>query len=148
MLTLMMMVRDRTGVAEAIRALSRRAPARLIEHFVDRYFDELPADRSPGALDAMRLLDQIAMGGASFPAPLFMFRKILFTLDGVLRDVAGADVRIDTVMAREFVTRWLSSFGLFHAPLGLRDFVTVGASRVRFSLRGISAPLWRRGPNP
>ena len=126
MLTLMMMVRDRAGVAQAIRALSRRAPGRIIERFVDRYFDALPTDQSPGALDAMRLLDQIAMGGATFPAPLFMFRKILFTLDGVLHDVVGSDVRIDNVMAREFITRWLASFGLFHTPLELRDFVKVG----------------------
>jgi ubiquinone biosynthesis protein len=141
MLTLMMMVRDRAAVAKAIRALSRRAPAGMIEQFVDRYFDGLPAEHSPGALDAMRLLDRIAMGGASFPAPLFLFRKILFTLDGVLHDVADDDVRIDTVMAREFLTRWLASFGLFHAPLGLRDFLALGLSRVGFSLRGPSGPL-------
>src|SRR5581483_2641054 len=127
MLTLQVMVRDRAGAAKTIRALSRRAPGRVIEHFVDRYFDALPQDESPGALDAMRLLDQIALGGATFPAPLFLFRKILFTLDGVLHDVVGNDVRIDTVMAREYITRWLSSFGLFHAPLELRDFVTIGA---------------------
>ena len=73
----------------------------------------------------MRLLDRIALEGVSFPAALFMFRKILFTLDGVLRDVAGEDVRIDRVMAREFLTRWLASFGLFHAPLAWADLARV-----------------------
>jgi predicted unusual protein kinase regulating ubiquinone biosynthesis (AarF/ABC1/UbiB family) len=137
MLTLMMMVRDRKGVMEAIRALSRRAPEQVIERFVDEYFAKLPGDASPGALDAMRLLDRIALGGVTFPGALFIFRKVLFTLDGVLRDVAGEDVRIDTVMAREFLTRWLASFGFFYAPLRLRDFVDVAASRVKRRLAGV-----------
>ena len=128
LLTLMMMVRNRAGVVQAIHALSRRAPAQLIERCVEHFFDEFPPDRALGALDAMRLLDRIALEGASFPAALFMFRKILFTLDGVLRDVAGEDVRIDTIMAREYLTRWLSSFGLFHAPMAIMDFVRVGTA--------------------
>jgi ubiquinone biosynthesis protein len=84
----------------------------------------------------MRLLDRIALAGVSFPAALFMFRKILFTLDGVLRDVAGEDVRINTIMAREYLTRWISSCGLFHAPLELKDFVTVAGAWTR---RGIES---------
>ena len=128
LLTLMTMARHRAGVVEAIHALSRRAPARLIERSVGHFFDEFPADRAPGALDAMRLLDRLALEGVSFPPALFMFRKILFTLDGVLRDVAGEDVRIDRVMAREFLTRWLASFGLFHAPLRVKDYVTAGSA--------------------
>ena len=69
----------------------------------------------------MRLLDNMALAGVRFPAPLFLFRKIVFTLDGVLRDVNESEVRIDDVIAREYVTRCISSLGIFHAPLTLED---------------------------
>jgi len=70
----------------------------------------------------MRLLDDIALAGVHFPASLFFFRKSIFTLDGVLQDIAGKDVRIDYILGREFVTRCLASFGMLHAPLQIRDF--------------------------
>jgi hypothetical protein len=56
---------------------------------------------------------------------LYIFRKSVFTLDGVLQDVAGANIRIDYVIVREFLTRCLGSFGLFHAPLQFKDFAAV-----------------------
>jgi hypothetical protein len=34
-------------------------------------------------------------------------------------------VRIDSVITREFLTRWISSFGLFHSPLEVRDLAAV-----------------------
>ena len=73
----------------------------------------------------MRLLDEIALAGVHLPASLFFFRKSVFTLDGVLQDIAGRDIRIDYVIGREFLTRWLASVGFFHAPLRLKDFATV-----------------------
>ena len=30
---------------------------------------------------------------------------------------------MDQVIAREFLTRWIASFGLFHAPLRSEDFL-------------------------
>ena len=76
-------------------------------------------------LDAMRLLDRIALQGVHFAAPLFLFRKSLFTLDGVIHHLAGSDVRIDRAMVRYFLTRWAASLGLFYSPLTLRDFLSV-----------------------
>jgi hypothetical protein len=73
----------------------------------------------------MMLLDEIALEGVRFPSALFLFRKVLFTLDGVLHDVAGCDVRIDEVILREFLARAVASFGLFHAPLKSADFITI-----------------------
>jgi hypothetical protein len=89
------------------------------------FFQALPAGRSPGVLDAMRLLDEIALQGVHFAAPLFLFRKSLFTLDGVLNDIAGREVRMDEVIVRHFLTRWAASFGLFYSPLTLQDFLSV-----------------------
>ena len=98
---------------------------------VNRFFEELPPGYSPGTLDAMRLLDTIALEGVRFPPALFLFRKSIFTLDGVLYDVAGPDVRIDQVLARDYLTRWISSFGLFRAPLEAADVASVEWSAVR-----------------
>ena len=129
LLVVMTILRNPAGVRDAIRALStfpgRRDRERLIDAHVDGFFSHLPAGRSPGTLDAMRLLDEIALAGVHFPTSLFFFRKSVFTLDGVLQDIAGTDIRIDYVILREFLTRCLGSFGMFHAPLQLKDFAAV-----------------------
>lgn len=118
------------GVKQAIRRLRRpgrgaRRAERVIGRAVDRFFAELPAGHVPGVLDAMRLLDGIALEGVSFAAPLFLFRKSLFTLDGVLQDVAGREVRMDHAIVRNFLTRWAASLGLFSAPLRIRDLLSL-----------------------
>lgn len=74
----------------------------------------------------MLLLDDIALEGVHFPASLFMFRKIVFTLDGVLHDISDSEIRMDSVITREFLTRWIASFGWFHAPLATADLVKWG----------------------
>ena len=131
LLCVMMALRNQDGVRQAIRDLALSADHRnhahlgAIEASVRTFFEQLPADASPGTLDAMRLLDRIALEGVHFPPPLFLFRKIVLTLDGVIYDVAGPDVRIDEVIAREFLTRCASSLGLFHAPLQWKDFAAV-----------------------
>ncbi len=126
MLAVMTLLRKPSGVSEAIWGLSRRdrrgqKTERLIARHVNRFFAEYPAGRSPGVLDAMILLDDLGLKGVRFPAALFMFRKVLFTLDGVLQDIAGPSIRIDEVIAREFLTRFVASFGTFHDPLKIRD---------------------------
>lgn len=118
------------GVKETVRALRRRGhrgrdSARAIDREVDRFFAELPRGHVCGVLDTMRLLDRIALEGVAFDAPLFLFRKSLFTLDGVLHDVAGEEVRIDYAMLRNFATRWAASLGLFISPLGVRDLLSM-----------------------
>jgi len=147
MLVLMMSLRNRSGVREAICALSasdrwpRREREQLIDQAVEQFFDSHPPDRSPGTLDAMRLLDRIALDGVHFPPALFLFRKVLFTLDGVLLDVAGPDVRIDHVIAREFVTRGIASFGLFLAPLSMKDLAALEWNALLYPVRACTQGL-------
>jgi hypothetical protein len=136
-----MTLRNREGVRQAIRDLSLGADRRNEAHFpaIDRciasFFEQAPADASSGTLDAMRLLDRIALEGVHLPPPLFLFRKIVLTLEGVLYDVAGPDVRIDEVIAREFLTRCAASLGLFHAPLAWKDFVTIPWNALLYPVR-------------
>ena len=141
LLTVMMILRDPEGVRQAIRALSliadRRNRARLarIDRTVAGFFDQLPPDTASGMLDAMRLLDRIALDGVHLPPPLFLFRKIVLTLEGVLYDIAGKEVRIDEIIAREFLTRAASSLGLFHAPLEWQDLAALTRDAVLYPLR-------------
>ncbi len=124
LLVLMTIFRNPDGVIDAVAGLGRGS-SRLIRRGVSRFFAAMPDSYSPGTLDAMRLLDDLALDGVRFPTALFLFRKMLFTLDGVLHDVAAAEVRMDSVITRDFLTRWAASFGLFHAPLHLKDVATV-----------------------
>ncbi|HJT86387.1 MAG TPA: AarF/UbiB family protein [Bryobacteraceae bacterium] len=138
LLALMMMLRNPDGVTRAIVALSRprgeRQERRILRRVAD-FFGQLPRGASPSTLDAMILLDDLAIEGIRFPAPLFLFRKMLFTLDGVLEDIAGPDLRMDQIIARDFLTRWLSSFGLFYSPLTLADFAAIEWQALLYPLR-------------
>jgi len=138
LLALMTILRKPAGVCAALEALSRRDqdPGRpeLIRQHVTRLF-ERPGKDSPGVLDAMMLLDELALDGVRFPAGLFLFRKVLFTLDAVLHDVAGHDVPIDQVIIREFLARALASFGLFHAPLHSRDLLAIQREALTYPVR-------------
>lgn len=131
LLAVMMILRSPQGVARAIQSLAqpprtgRRKMNAAIERATRRYFRRLPPGHAPGALDAMMLLDLLALEGVRFPPSLFLFRKVVFTLDGVLHDVAGPGMRLDQIIAREFLTRWAASFGLFHAPLAMNDFLSL-----------------------
>lgn len=123
LLALMMVLRNAEGVERAATALAQWKTGGLVGRHVKRFFAALDPGRRPGVLEAMRLLDGMALEGVRFPAPLFLFRKIVFTLDGVLQDINESPVRIDEVIAREFLTRCVASLGWFHSPLQLSDFV-------------------------
>ena len=144
LLAAMAATENRDGVREAIRGLCRpgrrgRTTDRIVDRAVDGFFERTPAGHVPGVLDAMRLLDQIALQGVRLAAPLFLFRKSLFTLDGVLRDVAGSDVRMDLAMMRHFLTRWAASFGLFYSPLRAGDLLSLEWNALMYPARA-----WRR----
>jgi ubiquinone biosynthesis protein len=138
-LIIMMTFRDSAGVLAAVLALSRSATVPresaedIIRRSVKEFFRNLPHVASLGAIDAMRLLDRIGLEGVRFPASLVLIRKVLFTLDGVLRDVAGEDVRLDTVVAREFVARWFKQLGWLPAPFQLADLIAVERSAFRYA---------------
>ena len=88
----------------------------------------------------MLLLDEIALAGVRFPANLAMFQKALFTLDGVLHDIAGSEVSVSYLIVRDFVIRLLVSFGLDHPPLSVCDLMAVERSGLLYPSRlGLSA---------
>jgi len=141
MLVLMLMLHDADGVSSAImrlrlhRGSNDAEEERIIRDHTRRFLDALPLFNLPGAMDAMRLLDEIALEGVRFPAALLMFRKASFTLDGVLEDVAGSSVRMDTVITRYALEHWLKTGAALWMLLSPRDWVALDWSLVTYLFR-------------
>ena len=140
-LALMIGLRDAAAVCTEIEALSlgedRRDAALLdfVRGYVMRFIDELPLSQLPGSMDAMRLLDRLALQGVRFPAALLMFRKVLFTLDGILHEIGAPNVHMDLVIARHMATRWMRNWWSFGSPLYLMDWVAVQYSALLYGAR-------------
>jgi len=159
LLVLMMVLRDANGMSQAIEELCQPFPARDrmrargIRKNVERLLDELPLTQVPGPMDAMRLLDEIALEGTRFPAALLMFRKASFTLEGVVEDIAGSGVRLDSLMARHALANWKNTVvGLF-SLLSARDWLALDWSALtyttRLSARALLRPwCWLPGLSP
>lgn len=127
---LMLALRNSEGVCEHIQALSRsrrrvRKQGAIIEDTVREFVEQMPLQRFPRPLDATSLLQAIAYKGVRLPAPLLMLRKVLFTLDGILHEVAGAEVNVQFVMAARLLRNWMSGWGNFGSPLSFRDWLLV-----------------------
>ncbi|HBY59565.1 MAG TPA: hypothetical protein DEH78_07060, partial [Solibacterales bacterium] len=136
-LIMAMIFRDQGGVLDAILALShssgRADPATgaIVDREVKAFFASLPFVASLTTMDAMRLLELVGVAGVRFPASLVMVRKVLFTLDGVLHDVIGGEVRLDNVISREFVARFAKPS--LPPPFGWTDYLAVQLSAFRYA---------------
>jgi ubiquinone biosynthesis protein len=150
LMVMMMALRDADGLVSAIAELCQVRPAYereemgIIRAHVERRLDELTLTQLPGPLNAMMLLDEIAMEGIRFPAALLMFRKAFFTLEGVMEDVAGTHVRLDTVMARYALAHWEDAIGSLLALFTLRDWAAVDWSALTLTSRLLTIELRRR----
>lgn len=89
-------LRDPVGACTEILALSQHhirissRRGKMISDAVKKFIDELRVAHMPSMVDVMRLLESIAMKGVRFPASLIMLSKVLFTLEGILRDISGS----------------------------------------------------------
>ncbi|WP_419660386.1 AarF/UbiB family protein [Desulfosarcina variabilis] len=85
--------KDLTGMVNAIRALTAGAsqptlmPRRQLRDLVLGWMHEPANERLPLIKQAFRLLEFLSMEGLVFPADLMLFRKAIFTLEGVLHDL-------------------------------------------------------------
>jgi ubiquinone biosynthesis protein len=151
MLVLMMTLRDADGVVRAIgrllhRGADDRAHRYIIRERVTRMLDRLPLFQLPGAMDAMQLLDEIALEGIRFPAALLMFRKAFFTLEGVLEDIAGPGMRMDSAIARYAAEHWMDTGAALLSLLSPSNWVAINWSALTFvsrlCVRALARP-WR-----
>jgi predicted unusual protein kinase regulating ubiquinone biosynthesis (AarF/ABC1/UbiB family) len=145
LLFLMVTLRDPVGASNEILALSQHRirsdspQARKVRESVVTFIDELPVRRLPSGADAMKLLERIAVKGVTFPGPLVMLSKVMFTLDGILNDIAGSDTGMGFTIARHVAQRWLSDRAAFRSPLMTRDWITLQCSALLYTGR-----LWLR----
>jgi ubiquinone biosynthesis protein len=132
---------DQPGVCAAIEALSSggkksgAAQARMISEQVRQFFAEQPLPRWPQAVDVMNLLERIAWQGIRLPSNLIMLRKVVFTLDGILHELAGANAAMELVIASRLLQRWLKSPTNVGWPLSLRDWFAVYRSALLYGSR-------------
>jgi ubiquinone biosynthesis protein len=141
LLVLMTMLRDPDGIWKAIeqlrlhRAADDRAQAGAVRACVSRFLGTLSLLHAPGPMDALHLLDSVAREGIRFPAPLIMFRKAAFTLDGVVEDVAGAAVRMDSVLGRYAMRHWAAAGVTLWSLLSPRDWIALEWSALTLAAR-------------
>lgn len=141
MLVLMMMLRDADGLCQAVERLRQRhltddeAQKVAVRAHVNRFLDALPLFEVPGPMVAMRLLDEIAVEGIQFPAALLMFRKASFTLDGVLEDIAGSSVRMDSAITRYALAHWGATGTALVSLLSPGDWAALEWSALTFTSR-------------
>jgi ubiquinone biosynthesis protein len=149
MLVLMAMLRDADGMISAIERLRLRGPAEdrqqasVIRECVTSMLDGLPLSRIPGPMDAMRVLDEVALNGMRFPAGLLMFRKAWFTLEGILEDISKSGVRMDSVIARYALAHWASTGATLFSMLSPRDLLTLDWSTLTLASRFSKQALFR-----
>lgn len=146
LLFLMVSLRDPVGASREVSALSQRhiktgSPHdRMIRGAVTRFLDELPVKHVPSPVDAMRLLERLAMKNIKFPGALIMLSKVLFTLDGILHDIGGSDSGMGLTIARDVARHWISDRKAFRSPLRTADWMTLQCSALLLGSR-----LWLRG---
>jgi ubiquinone biosynthesis protein len=141
LLVLMLMLRDAGGMTKAIAELcpgkigEDRAQMEHIRAAVEHLLERLPLAKLPGPMEALRLLDQIAMDGIRFSASLLMFRKAAFTLEGVVEDTAGSRIRLDTLFADYAVAHWKETIASLFLLFSPRDWLAVDWSALTFGSR-------------
>jgi ubiquinone biosynthesis protein len=143
LLFLMVTLRDPVGTCNQVLALSQQhirttSPrGRMIAEFVTHFLGELPVVRLPSGVDAMLLLERLAMKGVKFPGPLIMMSKVMFTLDGILADIGGSDsgLGFGVTIARHVAQHWISNRKEFRSPLKTRDWATLQCSALLYTGR-------------
>jgi ubiquinone biosynthesis protein len=149
LLILMMILRDADAMVKAIKDLcqlstsGKREPEQIIRRHVERVLDELPLTKLPGPMDAMRLLDDIALDGVRFPAALLMFRKASFTLEGVVEDITGSRVRLDSLVAGYVMAHWKESVAGLLSLFSPGDWLALDWSALTFTSRVCARALLR-----
>ena len=144
LLFLMVALRDPVGTCNEIVALSQqqiRSASQLrkrVYETVRSFLDELPL--RPSSVDAMQLLERVALEGVRFPGALIMLSKVMFTLDGILGDVGGDSSSMGLTIARHVAQHWIRNRKAFRSPLKTQDWITLQCSALLYGSR-----LWLRG---
>ncbi|HEY3930435.1 MAG TPA: AarF/UbiB family protein [Candidatus Koribacter sp.] len=129
-------LRNPAAAAAHIAALSEHRLSsqeqEAIRRTANEFMDALPLAALPRAVDAMGLLEQVALTGIRFPSSLIMFSKVLFTLDGILDDIRGNGATTEFTIARYLFQRWMRQPLSLGVPLSVRDWIGVECSALLY----------------
>jgi ubiquinone biosynthesis protein len=78
--------RDSQRIADAMTRLASSAPTANMDSVLRRWVAQHDDRPLPRFTDMLQLTDDLAMSGVRFPHRLMLFRKAVFTLDGVVND--------------------------------------------------------------
>ncbi|MGB8011600.1 MAG: AarF/UbiB family protein [Terriglobales bacterium] len=146
LLFLMVTLRDPVGTCNEVLALTQQhirnasPKGRMVAEFVTRFLGQLPVARVSSGVDAMLLLERLAMQGIKFPGPLIMLSKVMFTLDGILGDIGASGTGMGFTIARHVAEHWIRNRKEFRSPLKTRDWITLQCSALLYTSR-----LWLKG---
>jgi hypothetical protein len=76
----------------------------------------------------MNLLEQIAFDGIRLSTSLVMFRKALFTLDGILHDIGAPEFSIESVIGKHILQNGLTNWKSLGLPLSFGDWMVLQCS--------------------
>jgi len=145
LLILMVGLRDPGGALNEVLALAqqnirRSSPrGRMIAAAITGFLDEMPLAPMSTGVDAMRLLEHIALKDVKFPEALIMLSKVMFTLDGILDDIGGSGPCMGLTIARHLAQHWFSDRKAFRLPLMASDYIRLQCSALLYPSR-----LWMR----
>ena len=133
LLFLMVLLRDPAGIFDEIAALSLQQPMpaakqRRARQIIGSFVDALPLWRMPDSMDAMSLLQRLAFEVVRLPGSLILLRKVMFTLEGIVADIVGTELAMDTILVRSLFWQWLTRKLPVGAPLAPSDWLRVQAS--------------------
>jgi hypothetical protein len=80
----------------------------------------------------MNLIEQIAYEGIRLPTSLVMFRKALFTLEGILHDIGAPQFSIESIVGRHILLNWLTKWKGVGLPLSVSDWISLQCSALLF----------------
>jgi ubiquinone biosynthesis protein len=141
LLFLMVSLRDPVGTSNEIVTLSQprirmtSTRGRKVRETASKFLDELPPSQMPSGADAMRLLERVAINGVKFPSSLIMLSKVMFTLEGILGDIVGADTGMGFTLARHVAQHWIANRSAFRSPLMTRDWFALQCSALLYTSR-------------
>ncbi len=141
LLVLRVGLRDGEGAWREVLALTQPRVAcaskrgRQVRGLVAAFLDELPAMQLPSAADSMRLLERIAVQGTRFPRSLIMLSKVMFTLEGMLADIAPGAQSMGLPLVRRVAQHWALHRKTFRSPLSALDWVALQCSGLLYPSR-------------
>ena len=141
LLFLMVSLRDAAGATAEVLALSHppiRSNSRRgqrVRETVAAFIDELPVQYFPGGVDAMELLERVAVQGVKFPGALVMLSKVLFTLNGILGDITKNGTGMGFAIARRVAQSWIMRRSAFRSPLKTEDWLNLQCSALLYASR-------------